>query len=327
MKRIFSLFLCLALCAGMLVLFGGCSSRVLNEYDAILTEYQNLLLKKKNGEEIPALDTEKYGNEADLAIMQVLHRLAERAEKTEMYGYAEPDLNADGQKELLLMQENYRVLALIGYRDGAPVLLVDCSDIKSDAVLDEKGNIYVETYGDGGLDVEYCTYRWGEDGTLQEGFRAFLDGDDRGPSTYYLYENGERKECTWEEMNAQYKAAYLQRPRGYMGNEYTLQYARLVYVPLFPEDVNAQFRIGPWERSGIIGGNGTAMVTESVTSALVKFTLCSETLTATAKEGGGYTFEGEAFSGELYVFARTICLFVTQSTLEELPARAYVYSK
>lgn len=325
MKRIFSLLLCLALCAGMLVLFGGCSSRVLNGYDVILTEYQNLLLKKKNGEELPALDTEKYGNEADLAIMQVLHKLAGQASKTEIYGYAEQDLNADGQRELLLMQENYRVLALIGYRDGAPVLLVDCSDKMSEAVLDEKGNVYVETYNNNGTDVDYRTYRWGEDGTLQESFHVFIDGDSRGPSTYYQYVNGERKEITWEEMNEQYKAEYLQRPREYLGNEYTLQYARLVYVPLFPDDVKAQLRIGFWERAGII--ESAVLETESVMAELVKLSICGEELSAAVKQEGGYAFEGERLSGELYVFAHTICLFVTQSTLGELPARAYIFSK
>ena len=60
MKRIFSLLLCLALCAGMLVLFGGCSGRVLNDYELILTEYQNLLLKKKNENSISFYILEYY---------------------------------------------------------------------------------------------------------------------------------------------------------------------------------------------------------------------------------------------------------------------------
>ena len=152
-------------------------------------------------------------------------------------GYAQKDLNGDGVDELVLMNNDYYIMAIFSYADGKPVLLGNYMPrgscwIDGDGLLHENGSgaadhstnaIY--KIADGGkkleLIVEYGTngHEWIEDVAY---------------TIYYKLVNGEKKtitEAEYQALNEQY-GKYL---GSVAGAEATKKHSGLTFTSLYTE--------------------------------------------------------------------------------------------
>ena len=152
-------------------------------------------------------------------------------------GYAMKDLNGDGVDELVLLNDEYYVIAVFSYADGKPVLLGNYMPrgscwIDGDGLLHENGSggsdhstnaIY--KIADGGkelkLIVEYGTngHEWIEDIAY---------------TIYYKLVDGEKKTITEAEYNV-LEEQYGKYLGSVAGTEATKKYSGLTFISLYTE--------------------------------------------------------------------------------------------
>ena len=152
------------------------------------------------------------------------------------YGYAEKDLNGDGVDELILMTDDYYIMAVFSYADEKPILLGIYRDrnfcwIDGDGLLHNSGSSgadystnAVYKIADGGKDLELVA---------EFGTNGHEWVDDVAYTKYYKLVNNEKISITESEFNVldeQY-GKYL----GLAGEEATKQYSGLPYTSLYAE--------------------------------------------------------------------------------------------
>ena len=139
-------------------------------------------------------------------------------------GYDEIDLNGDGQSELVLMDEDYRIKALFTQKKGVPVLLGAFA--YETCWLDEEGYIHVdrEDY----YELEYSLYEFTGDSEYKLVYSALLARSGRR----YLTKDGETKRITFEESLEIYHDDYCRYFEPFDPNEYTRNVSSLTYTPL-----------------------------------------------------------------------------------------------
>lgn len=141
-------------------------------------------------------------------------------------GYDEIDLNGDGQSELVLMDEDYRIKALFTQKKGVPVLLGAFA--YETCWLDEEGYIHVdrEDYSE----LEYSLYELTSDSEYKLVYSALLTKSGRR----YLTKNGETRQITFEESQEIYYDDYCRYFEPFEPNEYTRNVSSLTYTPFAP---------------------------------------------------------------------------------------------
>ena len=155
------------------------------------------------------------------------------------YGYSQKDINGDGIDELVLMDEDYEIIALFSYADGKPIMIggptekfPDKRPYLPNCWIDGDGLIHASPQY--GFD-RYMMYRIADGGASLETIADFgLILYAGGITKYYSYASGEDVEITKDVYDALYKR-YGKLPDGKSSNETTREYSGLRFVPLFSE--------------------------------------------------------------------------------------------
>ncbi|MBR6768751.1 MAG: hypothetical protein IKM34_04615 [Clostridia bacterium] len=154
------------------------------------------------------------------------------------FRYSYKDLNRDGIDELVLMTDEYIMIAIFSMADGKPVLLGDYQP-RGSCWIDENGWLHIN--GSGGADYSHNTvYKIATGGASFEVIAGFgTNGTewigDEAVTIYYKLVNGEKVRITEAECNAleEEYGKYL----GYeAGAEATKEKAGLSMIPLFHLD-------------------------------------------------------------------------------------------
>ena len=208
------------------------SANISNEekYKSVLDIYKDVIVnldKKVNSKDSPYSEgTKEYKWEAAMIVAVTRLRLS-----TNVPGYAFCDLNKNGNDELLLLLDDYTVLAIFSFADGTPILLDKYWNRKK-CTIEQDGTIQVR--GSSGADTSsYSIYEIAKDDTelvLLEEYGT--DGCD--PQTlhpyYYKISNGNKIPITVLE----YTAALSQDVYALGENlaEHTRENADFKFIPL-----------------------------------------------------------------------------------------------
>ena len=119
------------------------------KYKSILDIYKDVVMnldEKVNSKDSPYPEgTKEYEWESAIIVALTTLRLS-----TNVPGYAFCDLNKNGTDEMLLLLDDYTVLAIFSFADGKPVLLDNYWNRKK-CTIEQDGTIQV--YGSGGADT------------------------------------------------------------------------------------------------------------------------------------------------------------------------------
>ena len=139
-------------------------------------------------------------------------------------GYDEIDLNGDGQSELVLMTENYRIKAIFTQTNGTPVLL-DAFGYEN-CWLDEKGLIHVdnEQY----YELEYSLYELTKNSEYNLVYSILVANN----GNRYLTKDGKTEQITFEQSMELYYDDYCRYSEPFAPYEYTRNVSGLTYTPL-----------------------------------------------------------------------------------------------
>ena len=152
-------------------------------------------------------------------------------------GYAIKDLNGDGVDELVLLNNEYYIIAVFSYADAKPVLLGNYRTRHS-AWIDEKG--WIHENGSGGADNSMnAVYKIADGGASIELIAEFgTNGHewigDTAYTKYYKLVNGEKAEITESEYNnlSEQYCNYLGSVKGAAA---TKAYSGLEFISMFTE--------------------------------------------------------------------------------------------
>lgn len=122
------------------------SERCFLDYETILKKYRDLLLQKKNKEDMNTNESNFF--ESDCVIEEAIKFVSDNS-STSLMGYAIYDINNDRQDELFLMDEHYHIYAAFTQINGTPVLLDKFSLYNHYVSVDENGIFYKTGYGKG----------------------------------------------------------------------------------------------------------------------------------------------------------------------------------
>lgn len=161
------------------------------------------------------------------------------------FGYAVKDINGDGVEELVLLKEDYTILAIFSYVDGKPIMLGAFDYNNFSATHRNLTNCWI--YGDGmiytsdlsGFDG-FKVYRIADGGTSLETvadygwYLYYVDYTIGTVTKYYKCVDGQEIEINEDEYQALHEQ-YEKRLGSYSITEATKEYAGLDYIPLFSE--------------------------------------------------------------------------------------------
>lgn len=146
-------------------------------------------------------------------------------------GYALYDMNGDGTDELIVLSEDYEVLAILTLRDGLPVVLTTTVN-----TVNADGRFDATRYAsDNKNAVQSCLWEISEDGTLRS--LICVQYEYRQTTQEFLTHSVDRGRKTAigdEEYRALAAEADLCED-GYSAREYTRAHAGFVFEPLLPE--------------------------------------------------------------------------------------------
>ena len=161
------------------------------------------------------------------------------------WGYAQKDLNGDGADELILLNEDYTVIAIYSYADGKPTVIGGLNEsypyqrpTLENCWIDGDGYIY--TTGPRAFEHK-SKYRVAQDGASLEIIadywqvkRAEYWPEYHVVTEYYMLMGDEEIEITESEYKAldDQHGKYLGQ---YTGKDVTTEYAGLTFIPLFSE--------------------------------------------------------------------------------------------
>ncbi len=139
-------------------------------------------------------------------------------------GYDEIDLNGDGQDELVLMGEDYRIKAIFTQRNGVPVLLD--AFWRETCWLDDEGLIHVDD--NRAEELKYTVYELTRNGeySMRYSILALLNGN------RYLTKDGKTERISFERSLELYYGEYCRYNEPFEPNEQTRNVTELTYTPL-----------------------------------------------------------------------------------------------
>ena len=161
------------------------------------------------------------------------------------WGYAKKDLNGDGADELILLNEDYTVIAIFSYVDGKPTVIGGLNEsfpyqrpLLENCWIDGDGYIYTTgprafehkskyRVAQGGASLELIADYW-----LVK--RMEYEPEVRVVTDYYMLMGDEEIEITESEYKAldDQHGKYLGQ---YAGKDVTTEYVGLTFIPLFSE--------------------------------------------------------------------------------------------
>ena len=155
------------------------------------------------------------------------------------FGYALEDLNGDGVDELILLQDDYTVLAIFSTVNGKPKLL-DAYWTKYECAILDSGLLHTLSSGGAG-DWVHAIQRLSLDGSellnvVQYGSRS--DRQHPGEQHYYRIENGKEEEISEAELDAfleQYPFYKGEYPDYTITPQKTTENSGITFIPLFSE--------------------------------------------------------------------------------------------
>lgn len=154
-------------------------------------------------------------------------------------GYALEDLNRDGIDELILLQDDYTVLAIFSTVNGKPKLL-DAYWTRYECAILDSGFLHMRG-DDGAGDWVHAIQRVSPDGSellnvVQYGSRS--DRQHPGEQHYYRIENGKEEEISEAELDAfleQYPFYKGEYPDYTITPQKTTENSGITFIPLFSE--------------------------------------------------------------------------------------------
>lgn len=208
------------------------SNDISNEekYKPVLDIYKDVIInldEKMNSKDSPYSEgTKEYEWEsAIIGAVASFHLL------TNVPGYAFCDLNKNGNDEMLLLLDDYTVLAIFSFADGKPVLLDNYWNRKK-CTIEQDGTIQV--YGSGGADTSSFSIFKISDNDKELVLLEEYGSDGHDPETlhprYYKISNGTKISITVLE----YAAALSQGIYSSVDNlaEHTKENADFEFIPL-----------------------------------------------------------------------------------------------
>lgn len=161
------------------------------------------------------------------------------------WGYAKKDLNGDGADELILLNEEYTVIAIFSYADGKPTVIGGLNESfpkqrpsLENSWIDGEGYVYQSA----GAGFEHKTkYNVAQGGASLETVadywqvkRMEYEPEAHVVTEYYMLVGDEEVEITESEYKAldDQHGTYLGQ---YAGKDVTAEYAGLTVIPLFSE--------------------------------------------------------------------------------------------
>lgn len=140
-------------------------------------------------------------------------------------GYDEIDLNGDGQDELVLMNEDYRIKAIFTQKNGVPVLLDAFVFSYETCWLDDKGLIHVDH--EDAEELKYSLYEFTKSGDYNLIYSVIADSYGR-----YLKKDGKIEPITYEASMELYYDNYCRYSEPFEPNEQTRNVSSLIYTPI-----------------------------------------------------------------------------------------------
>ena len=208
------------------------SNDISNEekYKPVLNIYKDVIInldEKINSKGSPYSEgTKEYEWESAIIVAVTTLRLS-----TSVPGYAFCDLNKNGNDEMLLLLDDYTVLAIFSFADGKPVLLDNYWNRKK-CTIEQDGTIQV--YGSGGADTSSFSIFNISDNDKELVLLEEYGTDGHDPETlyprYYKISNGNKTPITVLE----YAAALSQGVYSSVDNlaEHTKENADFEFIPL-----------------------------------------------------------------------------------------------
>ena len=265
----------------------------------------------------------------------------------EIVGYDEIDLNGDGQDELVLMDEDYRIRAIFTLKNGDPVLL-DTFALET-CWLDEDGYIHVDR--EDHYELEYSLYELTKTGEYKLIYSVLATGNN---DPRYLTKDGETKQITFEESLEIYYDDYCRYSEPFEPNEQTRNVSSLSFTPLTPagEDLKAAALTKEWHKYANMtktSGKDMAYTNTYVTfeDGHVNFkhlytfyypdperdhymlddTTESHLKAAFREENGVLVFEGDGVKGKIELGERCLWVIIEESTDERFYVGHHAYEK
>lgn len=159
-------------------------------YDDVLQRYKILLLEKHNHLSNISPANLLYSDIRKTEIESALQQTVVNSISDSM-GYALYDMNADGQAELILMDEMFHIYSIFSQSNNLPIL-IDSFGIYNDSIaLDSNGTIYQSGYGKG--ESSYTQIKkLSSNGTFEIliEYGCYDNGTDL---EYYIIENNEKR--------------------------------------------------------------------------------------------------------------------------------------
>lgn len=139
-------------------------------------------------------------------------------------GYDELDLNGDGQDELILLNEDYRIKAIFTQKNGIPVLL-DAFSYET-CWLDDQGFIHVdrEEY----YELEYILYEFTKSGEYKLIYSILCAKN----GNRYLTKDGKTERISFEKSLELYYDEYCRYSEPFDPHEQTRNVSELTFTPL-----------------------------------------------------------------------------------------------
>ncbi len=199
---------------------------VLNIYKDVITNLDEKINSKGSSY---SKETKEYEWESAIIGAAASYHLS-----TNVPGYAFCDLNKNGNDEMLLLLDDYTVLAIFSYADGEPLLLDNYLDRKK-CTIEADGNIQV--YGSSGSDrSSFSIYKIAKDDkelVLLEEYGTDGHDPDTLDTYYYKILNGTKTSITeLEYIAARSQGIY---PHIEFLTEHTRENTNFEFIPLVPE--------------------------------------------------------------------------------------------
>lgn len=258
------------------------------------------------------------------------------------YGYAKKDLNGDGIEELILLSDQFKMIAVFTEINGTAVFLQGTSS----TWVDEKGLFRKEKYTGGmtGRDREFYLYEMsgGEiKCKLAIGYRANFT---LKKENWYKIERGVKTDITQEEGDGLY-AQYDILPEGYMGREYMREFSGLEFVSLFEKTLATKEHLHKFENMSYIN-RGELEITSFSDNKVSFIYTCPFTIgnydpenpdeipqtvttvitSEASYKDGVYYFEKDGIKGNITFAVNAVWLDITASNNEYVKCRTFLFN-
>ena len=248
------------------------------------------------------------------------------------FGYTMKDLNGDGVDELILMLDEYYIIAIFTMKDGTPVLL-DTYIPRGQAVIRDNGDIYV--YANGGAMISLTMiFRITDECELELVNAAGYQPDENGKPVYYKIDPSDYSSITYitqEEYIAILDDTAWMSADGYDSQEYMRSVTGIGFTPLFRQAQPSETHINEFSTSYLYSD---ILAIFGIENSEISFKLLfedpdtvtsAETLTAQIKDGK-YAFSTDKISGHFEFCTNSVWVIIDSSEDDSIQKGAYLFN-